>query len=261
MIHDSDIINPKCNPFSNPNMMDKILHPEKYPIETAREKKADDNQKLKDKKIIKDLKIRRKTGLSDEDFDIYSALIVNWGLVDSLTIKVLKNIKEILKMGKGGYFEGSYGVGKTLFMVKTLIRLAQERYNRKDEGNYIYWVYSDLASKLYKHRADIDYFEFLIRELVDCPILAIDEFAQSTMSPFELTWFTKICSVRLHKKLPIFITSNVSLERLKDVPDYGRLFDRLSQMVYPIDVKGNSYRIMEGVRVNQEIDELINKQK
>jgi len=136
-------------------------------------------------------------------------------------IKYIKNIQNFISIGKGLTIIGSIGSGKT----SIIFLIIQELFKKG------YPFYYDHAFKFFN---DLDL------EIIKKKILFIDDLGVEFKSEYNRCFFDYMIDYRLRFRLPTFITSNLSLNRLKE--EYPRAIDRLKLLNYFIHLQGGSKR-------------------
>ncbi|WP_297888399.1 ATP-binding protein [Sulfurihydrogenibium sp.] len=163
---------------------------------------------------------------------------------------ILEKIKEYIYSdeideGRGFFFYGRNGVGKTHLAVAIL----KELYKLKGITGMFY----DTRILLYDLKATFEG-NSSTRELLDsvvkAPILVLDDLGQERLSDWAKDILHYVIISRYNEKLPVIITSNISLEKEngKDITEdvesrFGKgITSRLMEMCYPIFVEGEDFR-------------------
>lgn len=163
---------------------------------------------------------------------------------------VLKKVKEYIysdeiEEGKGLFFYGKNGVGKTHLAVAIL----KELYNLRG----ITGIFYDTRILLYDLKATFEG-NSSTRELLDtvikAPILVLDDLGSERLSDWAKDILHYIIISRYNDKLPVIITSNISLEkdREKDLNEdieskFGKgVASRLMEICYPMYIEGDDLR-------------------
>ena len=163
---------------------------------------------------------------------------------------ILEKVKEYIYSdemdeGKGFFFYGNNGVGKTHLAVGIL----KELYNLKGITGMFY----DTRILLYDLKATFEgnsSTRDLLDAVIKAPILVLDDLGSERLSDWAKDILHYIIISRYNDKLPVIITSNISLEKEKnndidqDVESkFGKgIASRLMEMCYPIYVVGEDFR-------------------
>ncbi|MGB9677729.1 MAG: hypothetical protein ACPLZ9_03835 [Candidatus Ratteibacteria bacterium] len=136
-------------------------------------------------------------------------------------IKYLKNFQKYILLGKGLTIIGSIGSGKT----SILLLLIKECFKKRIPFYYYhsYKIFEEKEERIVKKR-----------------VLFIDDLGVEMKNEFNKSFFDYLIDYRYRFKLPTFITSNLSINKLKE--EYPRGYDRLKIMNYLIYLQGGSKR-------------------
>lgn len=155
---------------------------------------------------------------------------------------------------KGFVFSGPVGTGKTHLLVGVIKNLIFEHGYRVRFVEFSRLL-SSLRDGYSKGLSDSQ----LLDELVEVPVLAIDELGKGRVSDWELTIIDELISRRYNAMKPIIGTTNYSWKQAQgvSVPNlatmrYGdvalgdrvgeRVFSRLQQMCLCTEIQGKDYR-------------------
>lgn len=95
----------------------------------------------------------------------------------------------------------------------------------------------------------------LLNRLNRAKLLIIDDLGSERSTDFALEKVYATIDSRYRKKLPIVITSNHSIDALKQEKDirFTRIYDRIFEMCHPMEFTGFSFRKAAAVRREQEM--------
>lgn len=171
-----------------------------------------------------------KISLTEEEKEKFS-FVFNWLIGKDIDIT----------LNKGLLLTGSYGTGKSV-LLKACIKFIDKYYSDKSVSNGIpepiYILSHDMAN------AFMDEKSALITRMKTTSILAVDDLGYepvevksfgTVIKPFE-----EILMARYDKRKTILISTNLTCEELKKYG--GHIYDRLRQMTYLIEFKGESKR-------------------
>lgn len=161
---------------------------------------------------------------------------------------LIDRIKEYIysdeyKEGKGFFFYGTHGVGKTHLAVSILKGL----YLKQGVTGMFY----DTRMLMYDLKATFDGTSStrdLLNSVISSQILILDDLGAERLSDWAKDILHYIIVKRYNDKLPVIITSNFELESDKDFETdieekFGRgIVSRIREMCYIINVKGEDMR-------------------
>lgn len=86
-----------------------------------------------------------------------------------------------------------------------------------------------------------------IEKLNQAKLLIIDDLGAERGTDYSLEMVYDIIDSRYRAKKPIILTTNLTMEQMKSCEDtrYGRIYDRIFEMCYPVKVSGLSWRKRE----------------
>lgn len=147
-----------------------------------------------------------------------------------------------VSLNKGLLFTGDYGTGKSVLM-KAIVKFIDEYYSDRIVENGIpapYYVLShDIATAYLEQNLSV------LNRMKTTSVLAIDDLGYETKKVMsfgsEQHPFEEILMYRYDRKRTTLITTNLSLNQISEM--YGQhIKDRIKQMVYIIEFKGQSKR-------------------
>ena len=143
------------------------------------------------------------------------------------------------------YFFGDTGIGKTFLsncIAKELL----------DSGHsVIYFTAFQLFDILSKGVFEKDADAIATHQnIFGCDLLIIDDLGAERSTDFALEKVYDIVDSRYRAKLPIILTTNLSMTEMKESADirYTRIYDRIFEMCYPMQFTGRSWRKAEAAR-------------
>lgn len=147
-----------------------------------------------------------------------------------------------INQNKGLMFTGNWGTGKSIF-IKGIVLFINKYYSidvlTNGISNPIYMLAQDMANLFKEDNV------FEINRIKSTSILAIDDLGYEPVKVnhfgTETHPFEEILMSRYDRKKAILLTTNLTLEQIGE--RYGwHIYDRLKQMVYIIEFKGESKR-------------------
>lgn len=195
-------------------------------------KKQDEEQKKND--YIAHI---RRTGFPDDDFK-------NWTFenddmskpeITSIAKKYIENFKTFKNIGKGLLFYGPVGTGKTYAAAEIANALI-------DMGKPVLMTnFSRIINKL---QSSFEGRQEYIDGLNEFDLLILDDLAAERQTEYMLENVFNVIDARYRAKKPFIITTNLSIEQLKNPENIAtaRIYDRILERCFPIEVKGASNR-------------------
>jgi len=116
------------------------------------------------------------------------------------------------------------------------------------EGHIEFWPMLDLVSEL---RAEIRSGEFALSERCrTCDLLVLDDFGQERATDFVLEELERIVDWRYRNKLPIAVSTNLTVKQMSDPGKYGeRAISRWVESCELVQVGGGDYRRKVGTEM------------
>lgn len=104
--------------------------------------------------------------------------------------------------------------------------------------------------------------ESLIQRMGRAKLLIIDDLGAERGSEYSLERVYNVIDSRIRSKLPMILTTNLSLQQMREVNDtrYWRIYDRVFQICFPVEFKGPSFRRAEASRMYEEMNNLFNEE-
>lgn len=134
---------------------------------------------------------------------------------------------------------GEVGVGKTFILMALMNKVLNACY-QYEVAFSDYVAYYPIGYLLYRLRNHRDAAEF--RTCLETKFLFLDDLGAENTTDFAREHFFTILDLRCQKRLPTFITTNLSFNELKE--KYGeRVVSRLKEMCIPITIKGRDRRV------------------
>jgi DNA replication protein DnaC len=195
-------------------------------------KRQEEEQKKKDY-----IAHMRRTGFPDDDFK-------NWTFenddmskpeITSIAKKYIENFKTFKNNGKGLLFYGTVGTGKTYAAAEIANALI-------DMGKPVLMTnFSRIINKL---QSSFEGRQEYIDGLNEFDLLILDDLAAERQTEYVLENVFNVIDARYRAKKPLIITTNLSIEQLKNPENIAtaRIYDRILERCFPIEVKGASNR-------------------
>lgn len=200
---------------------------EKRDKEEAERKQADFDRKIKD---------LRRTGFPESNMQEWT--FENDDMTNSRVTNAMKkyveNFDEMKKQGKGLLLYGSCGTGKTYAACEVANALI-------DKGYPV--LVTNFARIINALQATFEKQEY-IDSFNRFSLLVIDDLRIERNTEFAKEQVFNIIDSRYRAGLPMIITTNLSIDKIKKPDDIenGRIYDRILERCFPIEVLGQSRR-------------------
>lgn len=210
-------------------------------------------ERLRREEALRQLRQRRSLGLREERFWGWRFENDN-GTNKKMTIahKYVENWERMKKENIGLILMGPVGTGKS-FMAGCIANALIDQGERVMMTNF-----SRIFNELTNYQADKNQ---IVQNLVDYPLLIIDDLGIERHSEFALEQVYNIIDSRYCKMKPLIITTNLSLADMKrkgmDVA-YERIYSRILEMCSPVSCCGEDKREAEGREKKDRMQKLIN---
>ena len=179
----------------------------------------------------------RKTGFQDGQ-------LINWTFYndDGSQPKVMQaarnyveNFQTFKKDGKGLLLYGNVGTGKTYVAAAIANALV-------DKGVPV--LVTNFARISNKLQESFEGRQAYLDNLDRFDLLVIDDLATERRTEYMQEIVFNVVDARYRSGLPMIITTNLSLEAVKNPPNVAdnRIYDRVLEKCFPIEVKGKSHR-------------------
>ena len=157
---------------------------------------------------------------------------------------------EMLEKNQGLLFYGGVGTGKTFSAACIANALLEKR---------VPVVMTSFVKLLESMQGFKEDGEKLIAQLNKAKLLIIDDLGAERGTDFALEKVYDIIDSRYRAKLPVILTTNLSMDELKQATDirYARIYDRIFEMCYPLEFVGRSWRKAEANRRFKELEALL----
>lgn len=151
--------------------------------------------------------------------------------------RYVDGFSKYMKEGKGLLLHGTVGTGKTYFAACIANRLIDRGYN------VLMTNFARLSNQI---QGTFEKQE-LIDSLNDYHLIVIDDLGAERKSEYMQEMVFNIIDSRYRSGRPFIITTNLSIDEIKKPQEvsYARIYDRLLQRCFPIEVSGVSRRRQE----------------
>lgn len=209
------------------------------------ERRYQEEQMLQQDKDMRAMEALKRQSLMDErlrdvSFDSFRKTNDNaYNL--KLCLRYANHFDEMLAKNQGLLFCGGVGTGKTFAAACIANHLLNQR---------IPVIMTSFVKLLESMQGFSEDDSALIARLNRAKLLIIDDLGAERSTDYALEKVYDIVDSRYRAKLPIILTTNLSMTELKESTDirYTRIYDRIFEMCYPMQFKGQSWRKVEAAR-------------
>lgn len=209
------------------------------------ERRYQEEQMLQQDKDMRAMEALKRQSLMDErlrdvSFDSFRKTNDNaYNL--KLCLRYANHFDEMLAKNQGLLFYGGVGTGKTFAAACIANHLLNQR---------ILVIMTSFVKLLESMQGFSEDDSALIARLNRAKLLIIDDLGAERSTDYALEKVYDIVDSRYRAKLPIILTTNLSMTELKESTDirYTRIYDRIFEMCYPMQFKGQSWRKVEAAR-------------
>lgn len=209
------------------------------------ERRYQEEQMLQQDKDMRAMEALKRQSLMDErlrdvSFDSFRKTNDNaYNL--KLCLRYANHFDEMLAKNQGLLFYGGVGTGKTFAAACIANHLLNQR---------IPVIMTSFVKLLESMQGFSEDDSALIARLNRAKLLIIDDLGAERSTDYALEKVYDIVDSRYRAKLPIILTTNLSMTELKESTDirYTRIYDRIFEMCYPMRFKGQSWRKVEAAR-------------
>lgn len=154
---------------------------------------------------------------------------------------------EMMEKNQGLLFYGGVGTGKTYAAACIANYLLSRR------RSVVMTSFVKLLESMMNFKEDDS---VLISRLNRAKLLIIDDLGAERSTDFALEKVYNIVDSRYRAKLPVILTTNLSMDELMQATDirYTRIYDRIFEMCYPLEFVGRSWRKAEANRRFKEFE-------
>lgn len=209
------------------------------------ERRYQEEQMLQQDKDMRAMEALKRQSLMDErlrdvSFDSFRKTNDNaYNL--KLCLRYANHFDEMLAKNQGLLFYGGVGTGKTFAAACIANHLLNQR---------IPVIMTSFVKLLESMQGFSEDDSALIARLNRAKLLIIDDLGAERSTDYALEKVYDIVDSRYRAKLPIILTTNLRMTELKESTDirYTRIYDRIFEMCYPMQFKGQSWRKVEAAR-------------
>lgn len=209
---------------------------------TCRKKEQEEREKReKQMKEMRAIESLRKLSLMDEkligaNLSTFTATDENERLLRIIQNYIV-NFDRMYEENQGLLLWGPVGTGKSY----AAATIANELLERKTS------VVMTSFIKILKEVGTFDSDNGKIEKINKAKLLIIDDLGAERGTDYTLERVYDIIDSRYRSNKPIILTTNLTMEQMKDCDDirYNRIYDRIFEMCYPVKVTGLSWRKRE----------------
>lgn len=218
-----------------------------------KEQQKKEDAMAKEKEDIRVIRTLKENSLMEEKFR--GATFENFKETqeNSYNLKVCKRyatgFSEMVEKNQGLLLFGGPGTGKTYAAACIANHLMKEK------KAVVMTTFIHLIDRMQDFKNKVESDEAFLNRLNRAKLLIIDDLGSERSTDFALEKVYATIDSRYRKKLPIVITSNHSIDALKQEKDirFARIYDRIFEMCHPMEFTGFSFRKAAAVRREQEM--------
>lgn len=201
-----------------------------------KQKNEAEEEERKQREFENKVKVLRQSGFPDKEMLQWT--FANDDMENEQITKAMKryveNFPELKKQGKGLLLYGSVGRGKTYAACEVANALI-------DKG--ISALVTNFSRILNTLQSTFEKQEY-IDSLNDFSLLVIDDLGIERSTEFAKEQVYNVIDSRYRAGLPMIITTNLSIEDIKNPADIenGRIYDRIIERCFPVEFKGSNRR-------------------
>lgn len=158
-----------------------------------------------------------------------------------------EHFDEMLEKNQGLLFYGGVGTGKTYAAACIAHYLLSHR------RSVVMTSFVKLLNSMQTFREDDS---VMLNRLNRAKLLIIDDLGAERGTDFALEKVYDIIDSRYRARLPVILTTNLSMDEMKEAVDirYTRIYDRIFELCYPLEFVGRSWRKAEASRRFNEVE-------
>lgn len=217
------------------------------------EVEKDKAEKERQKKIDLSFKVKelRKTGFPESDMQkwCFASDDMENPKITQIMRRYVDNFDLFFKQGKGLLLFGTVGAGKTFAACEVANALI-------DKGHpALVTNFARLINTIQETYEKQTFMDSLNRY----DLLVIDDLGAERDTTFAREQVFNIIDARYRANLPIIITTNLSLDKIKkpDVLDNKRIYDRILERCFPIEFSGASRRVSKACQEYSSMKDLL----
>lgn len=158
-----------------------------------------------------------------------------------------EHFDEMLEKNQGLLFYGGVGTGKTYAAACIAHYLLSRR------RSVVMTSFVKLLNSMQTFREDDS---VMLNRLNRAKLLIIDDLGAERGTDFALEKVYDIIDSRYRARLPVILTTNLSMDEMKEAVDirHTRIYDRIFELCYPLEFVGRSWRKAEASRRFNEVE-------
>lgn len=183
--------------------------------------------------------------LKDASFSSYEISEENQK-AHTAAVRYVERFSEMLKTGQGILFFGPVGTGKSY----TAAAIANELMNRR--RSVVMTSFVKLLNVMSRFSTDDEAYLAMLNR---ADLLFIDELGAERGTDAALEKVYNVIDSRYRMCKPLILTTNLSMKEISSEADirYSRIYDRVLEMCYPLEMRGKSLRKREAARRYNEM--------
>lgn len=165
--------------------------------------------------------------------------------------RYVERFDEMAAKNQGLMFYGNPGTGKT-FIAACIANALIEK-----QVPVVVTSFVKLIGEIQNQSFDRSE-EAMIQTLNRAKLLIIDDLGAERSTDYALERVYNVIDSRYRSAKPLILTTNLTLGQMQATADtrYGRIYDRIFEMCYPVEMKGESWRYAEAANRFDEMSRL-----
>lgn len=220
-----------------------------------REKEAAEEREAKALEDMKTIEKLRKASLMEDEFMDADFSHLKENKYNEINLKLCRRyvnaFDKMLQNNQGLLFYGGVGTGKSF----SAAAIANELIKKK-----VSVVMISFVKILETIREGSEQESAILGKLNRAQLVIFDDLGAERNTDYALEKVYNIIDTRYRKKLPMILTTNLTIDEMKDEPDirYQRIYDRIFECCYPMQFTGTSWRKKEARARYFEMEKLLN---
>lgn len=217
---------------------------------------AIEKEKEKALRSLENIEMLKRNSLMDDKFQSCSFDSIELTSDNKRQFVICKRyadkFDELYKKNQGLLLYGDVGTGKT-HLACCIGNFLMERLHPVFATSLVKILHK---AKSFKSSEDEDLY---ISKINEAHLLILDDLGAERDTDYALEIVYHIIDSRYRSGKPMIVTTNLSLQEMKRPTDirYGRIYDRIFEVCYPVEFRGKSWRMKEAATRFDEMKKLL----
>ena len=242
----------KCNtPKQCKIELEGIIYKPRCLCKCGKDKRDQEEEEQRKKEFERRVRKYRDMGFSETQMQNWT--FENDDLGNKKLTEIAKryviNFDKFYKEGKGLLLHGGVGTGKTYIACMIANALVDKGYP------VLVTNFSRILNTLQSTTKKLEYLD----SLNSFKLIVIDDLGVERDTGYAKEQVFSIIDSRYRAELPMIITTNLSMQKLATETDiaYKRVYDRIIERCYPIEVSGESRRVKKLLNSSNDMKEIL----